>query len=82
MGSVLLTIVAFFLLRFLWDYYQQNLAVARQGGMAFKYQELIQLLRMGYATVTVKQVTSNSITYSGRGDAGTLSLRSPRPSAK
>ena len=68
--SVLLVIGAFFVLRWLGKYLKENWLIARQGGMAAKYRELIGLVCQAQPSLQVIQIGSRSITYKGRNAAG------------
>lgn len=68
--SILIAMGAFFVLRWLWKYLRENWQIARQGGMAAKYRELIDLVCRTNPSLQVVQIGSRSITYKGSQAAG------------
>jgi len=63
MWTVIILIVVFIIGKFLWDLKKQNEQVSKEGGMTFKYKELIYLLSKSDNRIKMEEVTPNSVVF-------------------
>ena len=68
--TILIAIIVFFLLRFWYRYLKEAWQIARQGGMATQYQELIRFVCQAQPDLHVRRVGSRHIAYRGERPTG------------
>ena len=64
MGTYILVIIGFLIVKFIWDSIQQRNKVSKEGGMQKKYATLVELLQEEDSRTQIDQVTSTSLDLS------------------